>query len=78
MKPADLIRQKGSKTLVDGAWRDVIALHVGEVPNGVAYDDAGHFRSTHELDIFVIHASAVLHGRWFATSSEWEVIDETR
>ena len=69
MKPGDLIRKKGSKTLVDGAWRDVIALHAGEVPNGAAYD-AGHIRSTHELDIFVIHASAVLHGRWFAVSSQ--------
>lgn len=77
MKPGDLIRMKGSKMLIEGIWCDVIALHVGEVPNGVAYDDAGHIRSTYELDIFVIHASAFLHGRHFANSSQWEVINET-
>jgi len=33
MKPGDLIRKKGTKTLRDGEWVDLIALHMGEVPN---------------------------------------------
>ncbi len=77
MKPGDLIRKKGSRSLEGGVWRDTIALHVGEVPNGVARDDAGYIRSSATLDIFVIYASEVLHGRWFANSSQWEVISET-
>jgi len=77
MKPGDLIRKKGSRSFEGGVWRDTIALHVGEVPNGPAHDDGGHIRSASSLDIFVIYASAVLHGRWFADSNQWEVISET-
>lgn len=77
MKPGDLVRKKGSRSFEGGAWRDTIALHVGEVPNGVTRDDGGRIRSSSSLDIFVIYASANLHGRWFADSNQWEVIDET-
>ena len=76
MKPGDLIRKKGSRSFEGGIWRDTIALHVGEVPNGIIRDDLGHIRSSSSLDIFVIYASAVLHGRRFAISSQWEVINE--
>lgn len=78
MKPGDLIRKKGTKTLRDGEWVDLIALHMGEVPNDVTHDDTGCIRSTWRLDIFVKCASPVLPGRRWANSSEWEVLDETR
>lgn len=77
MKPGDLIRKKDSKTFRDGVWVDTIALHLGEVPDGVTRDDSGVFRSTFRLDIFVIYASPIRRGRQFAFSSDWEVINET-
>jgi len=77
MKAGNLIKKKGAMHYEDGVWGDLIALHVGEVPNGVQQDDHGHIRSSTSLDIFVIYASATLHGRWFADSSQWEVINET-
>jgi len=76
MKAGDLIKKKGAMHYEDGVWGDLIALHMGEVPNDVTHDDHGCVRSTWRLDIFVIYASATLHGRWFADSSQWELIDE--
>lgn len=77
MKAGDLIRKKGTKTFIDGEWVDLIALHMGEVPNDVTHDDNGCVRSTWQLDIFVKYASTLFPGRCWAISREWEVLDET-
>jgi hypothetical protein len=77
MKAGDLIRKKGTKTLRDGERADLIGLHMGEVPNDVTHDDYGCVRSTWRLDIFIKYASTLFPGRCWATSSEWEVLDET-
>lgn len=77
MKAGDLIKKKGAMHYEDGVWGDLIALHMGEVPNDVTHDDHGCVRSTWRLDIFVKYASPMFPGRCWAISSEWEVLDET-
>jgi hypothetical protein len=69
MKAGDLIRKKGTKTLRDGEWVDLIALHLGEVPNDVTHDDNGCVRSTCRLYIFIKYASTLFPRRCWAISS---------